>query len=464
MLSSFGLVWFLSQLWGVSSLITSSGVFTVCILFTFFAFIPVVNAMPTGESAFPDITFKAFSSFIGEHFSSKTTLSTVLVMLFSLTENPDLLNLHARQQYVKCEGENRVAASGWIKGLARAVKKSIDQNQRKPLKMKMVDKDMDEEQGITAFSLKLDFFARLLNLHPYNHNKQFQGKLLPVSHKLIQPAHVICPNSLECETASCGSRLLLQITPTRDIPQVTLIKDSIIYDDVYVLTGQCPTCKTRYMADHERAVENRETREYSRVYLNSAKYLKIGQSLWVDRSFACGVLNGMYSFHASASAYTEYWNNSFWKNQHVKSKKISQRQVWQAFVQESIRSIASPIGSHLILRDGLAIDEVTKEAFACLGENGIIRAAGGHKCLECTHPYKKTSDIIAVSNSAATVGVDESGNVPDLQNVDEDLNPVSEEQHLPSESENMEVDGAYVTMAVLDGIVMGPPVCCKQAL
>jgi hypothetical protein len=80
-------------------------------------------------------------------------------------------------------------------------------------------------------------------------------------------------------------------------------------------------------------------------------------------------LNGIYSFHASASAYTEYWNNSVWKHQSVNFKGITRRQIWQAFVQESICTIASAYGTDLTLQDGLAIDEITKEAFEHLGQN-----------------------------------------------------------------------------------------------
>jgi hypothetical protein len=60
---------------------------------------------------------------------------------------------------------------------------------------------------------------------------------------------------MECETVNCNSRSLLQSTRTRDIPQVTLMKNSVIYDNVFVFTGECPTCKTKYLADHERAAE-----------------------------------------------------------------------------------------------------------------------------------------------------------------------------------------------------------------
>jgi hypothetical protein len=72
------------------------------------------------------------------------------------------------------------------------------------------------------------------------------------------------------------------------------------------------------------------------LYLNSAKYLKVGQTVWVDRTFANAVVNGTYNFHASASAFAEFWNASFWSTQSTKSRRVSHHQVWQAFVQESV--------------------------------------------------------------------------------------------------------------------------------
>ena len=63
----------------------------------------------------------------------------------------------------------------------------------------------------------------------------------------------------------------------------------------------------------------------------------------------------------------------------------------------------------LSLKDNLAIDEVTKEAFSILGENGIIiRAADQHACSECTHDYiETTSDNIPTAGSTVVVGADE---------------------------------------------------------
>ena len=132
-----------------------------------FALLPVANASQV-KSPFPDIPFKTFSQFISQNFSSKTSLSTVMVLLFSLTENPDLLHLHARQQYVKCQGEKENLVSGWIKALACVLKDQMAEHQKRPLKMKGVDKNLDEKQEIRALGVKLDFLAKILKLHPYD--------------------------------------------------------------------------------------------------------------------------------------------------------------------------------------------------------------------------------------------------------------------------------------------------------
>ena len=73
----------------------------------------------------------------------------------------------------------------------------------------------------------------------------------------------------------------------------------------------------------------------------------------------------MYSFHASAAAYTEYWNNSF----RTTEVKITRCHTWQAFVQESICTIAAASNLDLELKDRLLIEEVTIKAFLCLGDN-----------------------------------------------------------------------------------------------
>ena len=128
-------------------------------------------------------------------------------------------------------------------------------------------------------------------------------------------------------------------------------------------------------------------------------------------------MNGMFNFHASSQAYTQFWNNSFGST----SSTITSRHIWQAFVQESIRTLATKSSCSFELLDNLPIAEVTGKAFDVLGHNGSIHAATHHSCSECSHPYKQS----AITNPTA---------VP------------------------MDVDAADVKMVVLDGIVMGPTV------
>jgi len=89
---------------------------------------------------------------------------------------------------------------------------------------------------------------------------------------------------------------------------ITLIKGTGFYNHVSVVADQCASCNTIYYADHEHSVHNEEEK---RLYLNSARYFKVGTKTWVDHTFASAVVNGMYNFHASTSAFVEFWNMSF---------------------------------------------------------------------------------------------------------------------------------------------------------
>jgi len=165
--------------------------------------VPKTMAMETAmpEHPFPDIPFSTFAQFIQQHFSSNISLPTVLLLLFSLTENPDLLNLHAHQQHPKSSREKRSVGSAWIKTLSQLVKDTCDQRQSKILKK--ADLRGTEEDVISSLGTKFDLLAKVLGLFPYNDRGQFTGKLLPVSDK--RPVFCICPDAYECETASCNS-------------------------------------------------------------------------------------------------------------------------------------------------------------------------------------------------------------------------------------------------------------------
>ena len=82
--------------------------------------VPLVSAART-EKAFPDISFSAFNQIIETNFGSKISLATVLMLLFTLTENVDLLNLHFRQQHPEYNGENKTHENGWMIALAKAI-------------------------------------------------------------------------------------------------------------------------------------------------------------------------------------------------------------------------------------------------------------------------------------------------------------------------------------------------------
>jgi hypothetical protein len=71
--------------------------------------------------------------------------------------------------------------------------------------------------------------------------------------------------------------------------------------------------------------------------------------------------------------------------------------------------------------NGIAIQEVTKQAFIQLGDNGVIKCAQNHSCSECTHKYKETADRITGDDPAAVLGVDENHQVPALVGEDAEL-------------------------------------------
>ena len=362
---------------------------------------------------FPNISFQSFSLFISSTFHKDISLATVLFLLFSLTENTDLLNLHSRQQQQLYPSEKVKKFSGWMIALVNALQDQLDEEGTSHLFLQ-TDPDVERNKVLGA---KLDEMAQKLKLLPFTKSNQFKPQRVgPISQDRIKPVHLLCPTTFTCTTATCNPRALLQGTKDRDIPHSKLIIGTTIYERVPVLTGKCPSCDTRYAADRERFIDPNDSVTWKRLYTNNARYLKAGQNLWVDRSFSKAVMNGMFSFHASSQAFTEFWNNSYGSP----STTITSRQVWQAFTQESIRTIASKSSQSLELMDNLPIAEVTGKAYDILGHNGSMHAATHHSCPECSHAFKQSMD--------------------------------------PTE-DVMNIDAAEVKMVVLDGIVVGPTHC-----
>ena len=421
----------------------------------------------SGQDEFPDITFKAFSKFVKGNFSSKVSLTTVLIMLFTITNNPDLLNLHAKQQQSKKSQTILRPKTGWMTALAQALMERLEEETSYLFHQSEEFALMSSSEATTKIGIKLDSFSDLLGLQPFDESGKLRHKLKPISHSSIQPVLAICPSNMKCTTDQCSSKGLKQNTRARDISKATLIKGNQWFNNVYVLSGKCATCETIYYADHESYWSTEEHKDRIKNYLNSAKYLKVGQQTWVDRQFSGAVVNAVYSFHASSSAITEFWNDSFLPSENAHS--VSRRQIWQAFVQETIRQVAEASSISLQIQDGIAIDDVTRQAYQKLGENGIIRSAEDHFCSECTHDFKKKADVIAECDAAAVVGVDESHAVPAFSG---SHGEIEEQDAMQRDNNAMDVDdtglagsrqsASPVKLVVMDGIVMGPRHCAYQ--
>ena len=157
----------------------------------FMAILPTASAMPT-EAPFPDISFRTFNILVQDNFGSDISLATVLLVLFTLTNNPTLLSLHARQQNPVVKGEKKVEVTAWIKALANALHDKLEDQIYTLQRDDQKDTRDSNSALINSVGKKLDQFSKHLNLYPYNSRGKFQGKLKAISHAQIQPVLVIC--------------------------------------------------------------------------------------------------------------------------------------------------------------------------------------------------------------------------------------------------------------------------------
>ena len=209
--------------------------------------ISTVTAMPT-QDPFPNVTFKVFSEFVTQNFSSQVSLATVLLVLFSLTENPDLLNLHSRQKRSFVQGEKKQTTSGWMKSLARSIEEHLGSKVKTLMKHKELPQILDDNALVNPIATKLDSMASVLKLEPvFSKSGRLKKKLAIISQCEITGVHVICPASIECEDLDCKPFALAQDTHARDISKVTLIKGIKIYKEVHVLSGKCSHCDANIM-------------------------------------------------------------------------------------------------------------------------------------------------------------------------------------------------------------------------
>ena len=228
------------------------------------ALIPPVYA---SQRDFPNISFQSFSPFISSTFHHDISLETVLFLLFSLTENTDLLNLHSRQQQKLYPSERGKLFTGWMIALVNALHDHLDEETTSHLFL-ISDQEYDRDKLLGD---KLHNMAQKLKLLPYTKSNQFKPKRVePISHERIKPVHLLCPRTFTCTTANCTPRALLQCTKDRDIPHTKLIIGTTIHENVPVLTGRCPLCDTQYAADRECFLDPNDNTTWKRLYTNNA--------------------------------------------------------------------------------------------------------------------------------------------------------------------------------------------------
>src|SRR5260221_398718 len=121
-------------------------IFELCSLFFFMIIFRIVHLIPVwlgallllssipgvaglNENPFPDIPFQEFSDFVTSNFSSTISLSSVLVILLSLTENVQLLSLHGRQQKKRYTEERSTTATAWIRVLAQSLRQKLESDE-----------------------------------------------------------------------------------------------------------------------------------------------------------------------------------------------------------------------------------------------------------------------------------------------------------------------------------------------
>ena len=374
------------------------------------SFIPIVSAT-SNTSPFPDISFSTFSSFIQSNFNNNISLSSTLVILFSLLENPDLLNLHF-QRKIRISG-TEWTSSVWIDALARLLICRFDDDTSLLLNSHATPEKFGDILHQLAVNLKLK---------PSFQQRGHMSSLKPINTAAIEPVYVIAPTIFQCQTPTCRLRSLHFYMKHDDVAQVNLIKSSTYHPYSYVVGARCghgtgAGCKTTYLPD-TRYWSTPDTDHKEELLQPDARYLKIGQSLGSDHVFSSALCNATYNLHASSSAYKEFWNDSF--SSENPNNLVSRRHIWQAFIQESTRLISSDTSVDLTIPYNSSIDSLTKHAFQQLGQKGQLPNMTTHSCSDCTQPYRESVD-------------DE----PDISSED------------------------TVNMRVVDGIVTGPVHCAR---
>ncbi|KAH6874118.1 hypothetical protein BKA70DRAFT_1449700 [Coprinopsis sp. MPI-PUGE-AT-0042] len=348
-------------------------------------------------------------------FDPKISLASVMIILSSVLENPELLNLHFRR-ILPLVGREQ-GSTAWMEHFASQLAK------RFPAKTPLLP-----HRSETTLSTSLVNLAKLLHLNPYDKYDLLVNERKPIDLSSVEPSLAIVSKLYECQNQHCKRYSLFPHMKKEEIAQVTLIKGAKPYSHAFVIGGRCDRCKTSYMADHTY-------RGPDKTFINDSPYLKIGNSRWGDRVFTQSVCNAIYSFHASAQAFTEYFNDSYsltpssFASLQSTSTLISRRHSWQAFMQESLCMVSGAAGRPLTVALKTSVDLLAKRAYTVLGQGGKLSNAQDHACIDCTQPWRSDAE---------------------------------------GDPYTMEEEDAWVNMRVVDGIVTGPYHCaypdCDQPL
>jgi len=148
-------------------------------------FVPTALAASLEQSSFPDIPFQMFPTFVENNFSKKISLATVLTVIFTSTNNPDLLNLHAHQQKQGFKEEWSQQVSGWIKVLAHSLEEKLGESANRLFLKSEHRLQPSMDQTTTTIGTKFDKMSKLLKLQSYDEYGKFRHKLKPISEKKL---------------------------------------------------------------------------------------------------------------------------------------------------------------------------------------------------------------------------------------------------------------------------------------
>ena len=120
-------------------------------------FIPHVVASPELGS-FPTIAFKDFSDFILGNFGPTISLTTVITLLLSMTDNTELISLHFKLA-------EKGGSTAWMNCLARAIKAKLGPDSTQTLFQNLNYPDL-KQQPLETLMIYL-WQPNLVDFHKY---------------------------------------------------------------------------------------------------------------------------------------------------------------------------------------------------------------------------------------------------------------------------------------------------------